>query len=75
MSTAHRDLRSFIFAGEMMVRGGISDRLIARASSLSWDGYAAGLGQINVLSSLFFGGVSGSAVADVSAIGGTMIRR
>jgi tripartite ATP-independent transporter DctM subunit len=32
-----------------------------------------GLGQVNVLASLFFGGVSGSAIADVSAIGGTMI--
>ena len=32
-----------------------------------------GLGQVNVLSCLFFGGVSGSAIADVSAIGGSMI--
>jgi tripartite ATP-independent transporter DctM subunit len=32
-----------------------------------------GPGQVNVLASLFFGGVSGSAIADVSAIGGTMI--
>src|SRR6185369_17968472 len=56
----------FIFAGEMMMRGGISDRLIALASSLVGR-LRGGLGQINVLSSLFFGGVSGSAVADVSA--------
>ena len=62
----------FIFAGEMMMRGGISDRLIALASSLVGR-LRGGLGQINVLSSLFFGGVSGSAIADVSAIGGTMI--
>jgi tripartite ATP-independent transporter DctM subunit len=32
-----------------------------------------GLGQVSVLSSLFFGGVSGSAIADVSAIGSSMI--
>jgi tripartite ATP-independent transporter DctM subunit len=32
-----------------------------------------GLGQVNVLSCLFFGGVSGSAIADVSAVGGSMI--
>ncbi|MEA5668140.1 TRAP transporter large permease, partial [Stenotrophomonas sp. MH1] len=32
-----------------------------------------GLGQVSILSSLFFGGVSGSAIADVSAVGGTMI--
>jgi len=62
----------FIFAGEMMMRGGISDRLIALASSLVGR-MRGGLGQINVVSSLFFGGVSGSAIADVSAIGGTMI--
>jgi tripartite ATP-independent transporter DctM subunit len=62
----------FIFAGEMMMRGGISDRLISLASSLVGQ-LRGGLGQISVLSALFFGGVSGSAVADVSAIGGTMI--
>src|SRR5262245_49151365 len=62
----------FIFAGEMMMRRGISDRLIALASSLVGR-LRGGLGQIGVLSSLFFGGVSGSAIADVSAIGGTMI--
>jgi tripartite ATP-independent transporter DctM subunit len=62
----------FIFAGEMMMRGGISDRLIALAAALVGR-LRGGLAQINVLSSLFFGGVSGSAIADVSAIGGTMI--
>jgi tripartite ATP-independent transporter DctM subunit len=62
----------FIFAGELMLRGGISDRLIAFAASLVGR-LRGGLGQVNVLSSLFFGGVSGSAIADVSAVGGTMI--
>jgi tripartite ATP-independent transporter DctM subunit len=62
----------FIFAGELMMRGGISERLIAFASSLVGH-MRGGLGQVNVLASLFFGGVSGSAIADVSAIGGTMI--
>jgi tripartite ATP-independent transporter DctM subunit len=62
----------FIFAGEMMMRGGISERLISFASSLVGH-LRGGLGQVNVLASLFFGGVSGSAIADVSAIGGTMI--
>jgi tripartite ATP-independent transporter DctM subunit len=61
----------FIFAGELMMRG-ISERLIAFASSLVGH-LRGGLGQVNVLASLFFGGVSGSAIADVSAIGGTMI--
>lgn len=62
----------FIFAGELMMRGGISERLISFASSIVGH-LRGGLGQVNVLASLFFGGVSGSAIADVSAIGGTMI--
>ena len=62
----------FIFAGELMLRGGISERLIGFASSLVGH-VRGGLGQVSVLSSLFFGGVSGSALADVSAIGGAMI--
>jgi tripartite ATP-independent transporter DctM subunit len=62
----------FVFAGELMMRGGISDRLIALASSLVGH-LRGGLGQINVVASLLFGGVSGSAIADVSAVGGTMI--
>jgi tripartite ATP-independent transporter DctM subunit len=62
----------FIFAGELMMRGGISERLIAFAASLVGH-VRGGLGQVNVIASLLFGGVSGSAIADVSAIGGTMI--
>jgi tripartite ATP-independent transporter DctM subunit len=62
----------FIFAGEIMLRGGISERLIALASSLVGH-LRGGLGQVSIVSSLFFGGVSGSAIADVSAIGGAMI--
>lgn len=62
----------FIFAGEIMMRGGISERLIALASAMVGR-VRGGLGQVSVLSSLFFGGVSGSAIADVSAVGGTMI--
>jgi len=62
----------FIFAGELMMRGGISERLISLAAALVGR-MRGGLGQVSVLSSLFFGGVSGSAIADVSAVGGTMI--
>jgi tripartite ATP-independent transporter DctM subunit len=62
----------FVLAGELMLHGGLSSRLIALAAALvgHWRG---GLGQVSVLSSLFFGGVSGSAIADVSAVGGAMI--
>lgn len=54
------------------MRGGISDRLIGLAAGLVGH-LRGGLGQINVVASLLFGGVSGSAIADVSAVGGTMI--
>jgi tripartite ATP-independent transporter DctM subunit len=62
----------FIFTGELMLRGGISERLIALASALVGH-VRGGLGQVSVLASTLFGGVSGSALADVSAIGSTMI--
>jgi tripartite ATP-independent transporter DctM subunit len=62
----------FIYAGDLMVRGGIAGRLVAFAGSLV--GHArGGLGQVNVAASTLFGGVSGSAVADASAIGGLMV--
>ncbi len=62
----------FIFTGELMMKGGLSDRMIALASSLVGH-VRGGLGQVTVVGSTLFGGVSGSAIADVSAIGGTMI--
>jgi len=62
----------FVFAGQLMLHGGISERLIAFANALVGH-VRGGLGQVNVLSCLLFGGVSGSAIADVSAIGGSMI--
>lgn len=62
----------FIFAGQLMMSGGISAKLIALASAFVGH-IRGGLGQVNVLSCLFFGGVSGSALADVSAVGGAMI--
>lgn len=62
----------FIFTGELMMKGGLSDRMIALASSMIGH-VRGGLGQVTVMGSTLFGGVSGSAIADVSAIGGTMI--
>ncbi len=62
----------FIFAGELMLHGGIAARLVQLASSaLGW--MRGGLGQVNVFSSMLFGGISGSAVADVSALGSLLI--
>ncbi|MGK9050658.1 TRAP transporter large permease [Neorhizobium sp. CSC1952] len=62
----------FIFAGDLMVRGGIAHRLIRFAAGLVGH-MRGGLGQVNVVASTLFGGISGSAVADASAVGGLMI--
>ncbi|PKL08157.1 MAG: hypothetical protein CVV51_10355 [Spirochaetae bacterium HGW-Spirochaetae-7] len=62
----------FIIAGEMMGQGGISRRLIL-FSNLLVGRVRGGLAQVNCLASMFFGGISGSAVADVSSIGTILI--
>ena len=62
----------FIFAGELMVRGDIARRLVALAGAAVGH-MRGGLGQVNIASSVMFGGISGSAAADASAIGGLMI--
>ena len=62
----------FILAGEIMGQGGISRRLIALANAcVGW--MRGGLAQVNILASMFFGGISGSAVADTSSIGSILI--
>lgn len=62
----------FILSGEIMSQGGISRRLVALANALiGW--VRGGLAQVNILASMFFGGISGSAVADVSSIGAMLI--
>ncbi|SCM66973.1 TRAP transporter large permease [Donghicola eburneus] len=62
----------FIFAGELMMQGGIANRLVRLASS-AVGSVRGGLGVVNVLSSMLFGGISGSAVADTSALGSILI--
>jgi tripartite ATP-independent transporter DctM subunit len=62
----------FIFAGDLMMRGGIAARIIAFAGSVIGH-VRGGLGQVNVLASTLFGGISGSAVAEAAAVGGIMI--
>jgi tripartite ATP-independent transporter DctM subunit len=62
----------FIFAGDLMVRGGIAARLIRFAAGIVGH-LRGGLGQVNIVASTLFGGISGSAVADASAVGGLMI--
>ena len=62
----------FIFAGELMLHGGIADRIVAFAKNLVGH-IRGGLGMSNVVACTLFGGISGSAVADVSAMGAVMI--
>jgi len=62
----------FIFAGELMMRGGIAMRLVQFANALVGR-LRGGLGVVNVLTSMLFGGISGSAVADTSALGSVLI--
>ncbi len=62
----------FIFAGELMFHGGIAIRLV-RFASAAVGALRGGLGIVNVFSSMLFGGISGSAVADISALGSILI--
>ncbi|MFN3225842.1 MAG: TRAP transporter large permease [Hyphomicrobiales bacterium] len=62
----------FMAAGALMERGGISRRLVNFSSYLvGW--IRGGLGHVAVIASTIFAGISGSAVADTTAIGSTMI--
>ena len=62
----------FIFAGELMLHGGIAIRLVRFASALVGH-VRGGLASVNIFSSMLFGGISGSAVADISALGSILI--
>ena len=62
----------FIFAGELMFHGGIAVRLV-RFAHAAVGAVRGGLGIVNVLSSMLFGGISGSAIADISALGSILI--
>ena len=58
----------FIMVGIVMDRGGVAERIFDFANALmGW--LPGGLGHVNVLASLIFGGVSGSSVADVASLG------
>ncbi len=58
----------FIMVGIIMDRGGVAERIFDFANALfGW--LPGGLGHVNVIASLIFGGVSGSSVADVASLG------
>jgi tripartite ATP-independent transporter DctM subunit len=62
----------FIFAGELMLHGGVAQRIVRFANSLVGH-VRGGLGMSNVVGCTLFGGVAGSPLADVSAMGSVMI--
>ncbi|MQQ10146.1 TRAP transporter large permease subunit [Epibacterium sp. SM1979] len=62
----------FMLAGELMNRGGITLRLVEFSQALMGH-LRGGLAQVNILSSILFAGLSGSAVADTSALGSMLI--
>jgi len=62
----------FILSGQIISQGGMARRLVDFAKALV-GGLAGGLAFVNILASMFFGTISGSAVAATSAVGGFMI--
>ena len=62
----------FIFAGDLMMQGGIAARLV-RLAAAAVGSLRGGLGLVNVSASMLFGGISGSAVADTSALGSILM--
>lgn len=58
----------FILMGELMAAGGISSRLL-KFANVCVGQITGGLAHVNVLASMLFGGISGSAIADVSSLG------
>lgn len=62
----------FVLAGRVMTEAQISDKLIKLADLLVGR-LKGGLGHINVVVSMFFGGCTGTAISDTSAIGSIMI--
>ncbi len=62
----------FMLAGELMGTSGILDRLL-RFSDMLVGWMRGGLAHVNIVSSMIFAGISGSAVADASALGSVLI--
>jgi tripartite ATP-independent transporter DctM subunit len=62
----------FIMAGELMNKGGITKRIIDFCLYIVRP-FHGGLGEVNVVASMIFGGISGSSVADTSALGSILI--
>ena len=63
-SFSHMAIPFFVLAGEIMGAGDISDRLLNAANALVGR-FRGGFAYVNILASMFFGHLSGSAVADL----------
>lgn len=63
----------FILAGQIMERGGLSERIFD-AAEVMVGRFRGGLGHVNIASSFVFGGISGSSVADIASLGPITIR-
>nr|WP_319396345.1 TRAP transporter large permease [uncultured Desulfobacter sp.] len=62
----------FMYAGTIMEKGGMSQRLINFANALTgW--LPGGLAAVSIVSAMFFAGISGSAAADAAAVGAILI--
>lgn len=62
----------FVLAGNIMGKAQITDKLVNFANSAVGQ-FKGGLGYVNILTSMLFGGIQGSGAADASAIGGMLI--
>jgi tripartite ATP-independent transporter DctM subunit len=62
----------FVLAGELMNSAGITKRLV-NFTTVFVGRLRGGLGHVSIVTSMFFGGVTGSAIADCSAVGSMMI--
>lgn len=62
----------FILAGSLMMSGKLGEQLVKFAARLVGR-FHGGIGQVSVVGSTIFGGVSGSAVAEASALGSMLI--
>ncbi|WP_313126807.1 TRAP transporter large permease subunit, partial [Proteiniclasticum ruminis] len=62
----------FIISGELMSRGGIATRLVKLVNAMvGW--MRGGLAVVNIVASMFFGGISGSSAADTASLGPILI--
>jgi tripartite ATP-independent transporter DctM subunit len=62
----------FILTGELMNRGGVTEALIRFAMSVLGR-FKGGMAHVNILTSVFFAGITGSATADAAALGNTLV--